>query len=830
MKPGFEFVISLLVSLFVFSGSVRNASAADALQPLKIIEGLHIEKISSIEEMAMAVEKLKTATATALKQDRFAFQHQALVLSKSGACIERLIALMEGENADSLKKGGGALLGDIRLLLIDIQSINQKAISKLEEVRLESIKEPVAFFKSDAWKTPHALVSLSGYWLGWTGYYTGMLLTDNDPAKKNGLEEAIRFFSFAFPDLNENILIAKTLLGRALCYKELKAYDKATADLISAKSKLRKEDDLFFKCLFEEAAIRYQTGELDQALRILDSFFESFSDTKIPEIAEVEGNRLRAKILMTLLEKSKPDSNGSMDTTDTMAVFDRFKNMADSNKRLGIEFYHYVKAHTAELEKLSYEALGAWGSAAMGDYLFGEKKYTEAMGYYLHLNATPEALPEDLLDDIWFRLADIYCKQERWPEAIEILEVFAKRFPEASQIGEAARLYYTAALNAYTADTNDQSYAKYIDAAKTYVAHCQGCPELSEAHFQLGKYYQKKAQLEKSMLEYSQVGPDSPHFSIALYPLLEDMVEQLGHLQRQEQGRSEKAMKIYTEGIKLVTELQSLPPGKEAEGLGKSQAAHLNILQAEFYGYGPKSTAKETLNCLDGFEQRYPDEKKFILTAKMLRIDAYYSLGMLKEAQIEIAGVMPDGRIDADQFAFLQELATRLHRSSTSHRETKEKKISEHQSATAHAIYEKLFRISENDPAYRNEGDPLQHRMAEMYMNEDKFEKAREIYEEILRKNPQSASATYNLGAIYEKNGQWTEAFDNWQRFSEKVEVGSYHWYESRYRSAKASVELGNKDRACEIIKTTFTLHPEKGDDNLVNKLQVMRMEICMGN
>jgi hypothetical protein len=60
--------------------------------------------------------------------------------------------------------------------------------------------------------------------------------------------------------------------------------------------------------------------------------------------------------------------------------------------------------------------------------------------------------------------------------------------------------------------------------------------------------------------------------------------------------------------------------------------------------------------------------------------------------------------------------------------------------------------------------------------------------------------------------------------------VGSYHWYESRYRSAKAAVELGNKDRACEIIKTTFTLHPEKGDDNLVNKLQVMQMEICMGN
>lgn len=832
MKPGHKFIISLMVNLFVFSILVRNASVADALESLKTLEGLTIEKLSSMEDMAAAVEKLKTATATAVKQERFMFPFQELVLSKSGAGISRLVTLMEGEPADSAKIRGRALLGDIRLLLADIQSINKKALFKLNEGHLESLKEPAVFFKSDAWKKPHALVSLSSYWLGWNDYYTGRLLADDDPVKTNMMEEAIRSFSFALPHLNEDTMIAGTLFGRALCHKELKAYDKATKDLISAKGKLTRRDDLFFKCLFEEATLRYLTGDLYPALGILDGLFENYPNAAMPENAAVEANRLRAKILIALLEKGETNPENSAQAPDRAPseTFNRFKTMAEGDTQLGAEFYRYVKTHAAALENLSYEALGVWGTAAIADHLFDEKKYVEAMGYYLHLNVAAASVPDELLDDTWFRLAEIYSKQEKWREALEVLEAFAGKFPEAANMGEAARLYYAAALNVHRAETNEQTYTRYIEAAKTYVIHCQGCPELSEAHFQLGRYYQKKGHFEKAILEYSQVGEDSPNFSIAQYPLLQNITEQLGYLERREQGQSEKAAKLYAEGIKRVAQLQELQPGKEEEDLSKAQAAHMTILQAQLYGYGPKSGAKQTLQFLEGFEQRYPSEKKLIFSANMLRIDAYYALGMLTEANNEIAAVMPNERIDPDRYAFLQELASRLYRESASPRETKEKNIADHQSAAALMIYEKLYRISVDDPVYHQDSDTNLQRMAEIYMNENKLAKARELFEEIRRKTPQSASAAYNLGAIYEKNGQWTEALENWRRFSDGTEVGSYHWYESRYRTARAFVELGKKDMACNIIKTTFTLHPEKGYDNLVKKLQVMQLEICADN
>lgn len=830
MKPGCKFFASLLISLFVFSALVRNASVANALQSLKPLESLNIEKLSSVEDMTAAVEKLKTATETAIKQEQFTIPFQELLLSKSGACVSRLATLMVSEQTDSVKKRGGELFGDIRLLLVDIQSINKKTISRLDESHLESLKEPAVFFKSDVWQKPHVLVSLSSYWLGWNDYYTGLPLADDDPGKQKLLEEAIRSFSFSFPDLNEDTIIASALLGRALCRKELKAYDNATDDLISAKSHLTKEDDLFFKILFEEASIRYQTGELDPALRLLDDFFESFPDATIPEGANLEGNRLRAKILLALLEKDELNPDKEDKTAKKAETFDRFKKLADGNKQLGVEFYRYVKAHADELENLSYEALGIWGTAAIGDYLFDKNNYTEAMGYYLHLNIAPEAVPDELMSGIWFRLANIYHKQEEWQKTIGFLETLVKKFPEGPHTSEASGLFYEAALKLYTAEANEQTYGQYIEAAKTYTAHCQGCPELSEAHFQLGKYYQKKGQTEKANLEYSLVGTDSPNFGIAQYPLLQDITEQLGYLEKQEQGRSEKATKLYTEGIKRITEFHNQPPEKDGEDLGKTQAAHMVILEAALYGYGPQTAAKETLKRLDGFEQHYPADKKLILSAKMLRIDAHYALGMLPEAQTEIASILPNGQIDPDQYAFLQELANRLYRQSASPQEPKDKNLSDHQSAAAHMIYEKLYQISIDDPAYHEQRDAIRHRMAEMYMNEDNRVKARELYEEILRKNPQSASAVYNLGAIYEKNGQWTEALENWQRFSDRCEVGSYHWYEARYRTARAFVELGKKDMACNIIKTTFTLHPEKGDDNLVKKLQVMQLELCAEN
>lgn len=823
-------IFTVLWATSILIGSFNcHASATEASQPLKAIEGLNMDKAATVEEIAALVAKLKVAAASIEKQDKSIFPFQEAIVSKSGACILRIASLTEGAAASSPKTG--ELLTDIRLILTNIRSTNKAAIDKIEKNRLETIKDPNAFFKSDPWKKPLSLVSMSSYWLGWTDYYAGRMLSDSDPEKRNVLEGAIRTFAFVFSYMKEEHLMANTLFGRALCHKELKEFDKSLRDLVSARGILTKEDELYFKLLFEEASVNFQTGNLEAALDTLDTFMKGPHHVNTSEAKTAEINHLRVKVLTAILEKSRPETEAEKEATRQKytETFERFKSLAENNKQLGIEFYQFVKSHGAEFDQYTLEALGPWGQVAIGDYFYDKGKFFEAMGYYEHLNAMAESVPAGMLDNIWFRLADIRLKQDNQLETVNLLEKLLKKYPDSPHIGEASRLYYAAAVKLYTTEPSEQAYATSIDAAKAYVGNCTDCPDLSEAHFQLGKFYQKKGQPEKALTEFSQVGPESPNHIIAQYYVLQDILEQLQYLERHELIKSEKAQKLYAEGVKRIAECQN-QPWKDREGLSKTQLAQMDIIHAEIFRYGPKNAGKDMLKSLEGFEQRHPGDSRQIYYAKLLRIKAYQNLGMFKDASHEITKIMSGKDIDPDRFNFLKDTANYLFREFTAHEEGKEKELTDFQSTTAHTIYQKLFRITQTTPAYRKEGDSIQHRIAELYMNEDKFDKAREVYEEILRKNPQSASAYYNLGAIYEKFKLWTEAYDNWQRFMDRVEAGSYHWYESRYRSATASVELGKKDRACEIIKTTLAHNSEQGEDHLIKKFQLMQLEICSGN
>ena len=77
--------------------------------------------------------------------------------------------------------------------------------------------------------------------------------------------------------------------------------------------------------------------------------------------------------------------------------------------------------------------------------------------------------------------------------------------------------------------------------------------------------------------------------------------------------------------------------------------------------------------------------------------------------------------------------------------------------------------------------------MAEIYRDVHQTAEAKAIYKEILKRDPRSADAMYNLGLIYEKEGNWEEALTTWRKFSKGLKTGSYYWFESRYRTARCS-------------------------------------------
>jgi len=78
--------------------------------------------------------------------------------------------------------------------------------------------------------------------------------------------------------------------------------------------------------------------------------------------------------------------------------------------------------------------------------------------------------------------------------------------------------------------------------------------------------------------------------------------------------------------------------------------------------------------------------------------------------------------------------------------------------------------------------------------------------------------------------GQWEQAHLTWRRFSTGIKEGSYHWFDSRYRTAWALIQLDKPGEACDVLTMTLVLHPDFGDDELKNKFVDLRAQYCSGD
>lgn len=834
--PVFILLPALLLSWCV-NAMVQPANAA----PAATVETLNIAQIQSVNEMENAIAFLENTVRTGVRDNRFSPSLQQTILFKSGECIGKLMTISDNTGLEdgSSKKRAMTLLARIRSIMGNIQEINKKTVSDLQENELDNLQDPTAFFNSEAWQKPNYLISLSDYWLGWSGYYASLLYDEKSPQRRKVLTDAIESFSRSNIDFAENAIITKSVFGRALCYKALKSYEKAIIDLKAVKEKTARTDELYFRCLHEEAFISYETGNIGQALKILDQVQQDVPVGGIPKDIQAGFEGLRAKILLAQLDKDGDKDRGSpsgkpvggktgpVPEEKFRETFERLRNLSTGNKSLTAEYYRYVQSHAEKLSSASPAELGPIGTLAIADLLFDKQQYEQALPYYAHLNTSAGALAADIMGDASFRLAYIYCKQKQWAPALPLLEIFIKTAAKSASRQQAVRLYYMAASELYSENKTEKTYSKFIDATRHYLEDCRSCPDRSEAHFQMGRFYQKAGKTENATREYLLVKEDSPNYGFALHHLLLSRLEELEKLRNRQLETSEAARTLYRDGEKLITAYRAFSQGKNKSHLPSNLEADMILLQAQLHGFGPNNALKESLSQLDDFEKRYPAEKQMGEMAIKLRIDGYHKLGMLKEAESEINRYTTQTAVDSDRYVFLLELANRLFKEAGVHRSSEAKAPASRNASMALVIYKKLLEIASKSPSHPEDAEALRLRMAQIYTDEGDADTAMAVYREILNENPRSADAVFGLGEIHEKAGEWEKAIECWQRFSAGVKPGTPPWYESRHRTAKALIALGKNDKACTLLKMTRVLHPEFGDAELDNKFKKLSSEIC---
>ncbi len=431
-------------------------------------------------------------------------------------------------------------------------------------------------------------------------------------------------------------------------------------------------------------------------------------------------------------------------------------------------FYDYVREHGGSFENRSYAELGPIGAIAVGDRLFEQKAYDKALSYYLALYADSPSTLKDRMDSVWFRIAYIYCKKEAWNEAIPFLKKFYDRFPASVLMDQAVSLYYMAASNQYKKNVRAEDYKIYIDSLHVYLTHCNTCPGRSDAHFHLGEHYRKKDQMEPALKEYLKVQKDSSYYRLAKYQVLKSQVDQLTTLKRKGKSRSKTATEIYLNGVRLIAEVQAAKVKPDESDKQDNIEPHMAILRAKFFLFGPDDACKKSLIKLKNFESDYPGEKSLFMEAALLRIEYYLRLNMLKDVEREADKISPNLQMRKQ----------------------------------------------------------LQLKMAQIFIDEDKLPKAIELYQDILKQDPQSVEVMHDLALLYEKTGQWQEALRTWSRFEKGVTTGTNDWLEARYKMACAFKKIGAKGKACTILTITMTLHPNL-ENVLLKKYSELKAEMC---
>jgi tetratricopeptide (TPR) repeat protein len=822
--------------LLVFSTFLITLLVTFGMSPLCRADStgqIEIDQINSFDDMTAALSFLKTSAAEAIAQGAFTYAFQKNILTRAGACISRMAYLCQSNKNDpkAVRQAGKSLFLANRDIIKRICAINEDTIRDFQEVTLDKIKDPQAFFQTPRWQQPQQLISLSNYWLGWNGYYASLVIPENDPVRRQMLVESIEGFSRAFIDFEEEDVVAKSLYGRGLCYRQLNEYQSALHDFKSVKDRIKNNPLLYARCLYEEAMISYQTGNFRLALGKLGQIQESYAEDKMPDTMAASMEELQADVLLAQLEKRTEKGGEQKKAHDDnyLGTFKEMQQLAVIRGRINERFYQFVQANAAKLEHLAYAELGPVAAMAIGDLYFGKKEYDKALFHYQGLHADNALTFKQNLDRLQYRTAYIYFEKQHWHKVAGLLGAFHDRYPESRLAKQAASLYYAAASHHYQNSDDRAAYETFIKAIQKYLKMCDSCDGRSEARFHLGRYYRKIGDVERALNQFSKVEVDTANYYRAKLYVLESCLARLDKLGKRGQAYFEETMRVYQDGVRVIDAWRRAEPDERGAANREKLQPYMIILQAKLHLFGGTDAWTKGLELVEGFTDQYPRAITLFVDAAKLRVEYYLLLQKAKVFEAEIDKFINTTPMDPARYAGLHDLADKFYTESKSRAAKHENSDSSRHALAALMIYEKLYAISRNNESYANYCDPIQLRMAQICMNEKRMDRAAGLFADILQRDPQSADAVYGLGLIYEGRGQWQKALETWRKFTDGVEPGTYHWFQSRYRTAIALHQLGKTEQACTVTAMTLVLHPNFDDDELKNMFLDFKSERCKG-
>ncbi len=824
-----------ILSGFLLLCCMSTASAAAA--PEDPNGRQQIGRLASPQAVQGVLEDLQARLNAIQESGQLSFERQKGIAEQSGACIERLVDLSQGVDLSRDADKGPFTSAFLKngVLLRRMLSYNQNRVDDMLEEKLEQMQNKDAFFASPEWQQPQYLLSVASYWLGWNNYYAALLYPAGVKERSALLEEAISCFTRTLPDLKEQSLSNRCIFGRALCFKEQKKYDKALQDIQSLLAKVPRSELLYLQAGYEQALISHLSGKNALAVKQIQELQAGDAPGAMTPQIRNQLKNLQTSIALGIAEKTAVAGQAPGKESYASSLRE-LRQIAEGDATQAGVLYKYVFDRAEQLQSVPDAELGSIGSMAVADWYFDRKEYEPAGERYRRLYAAPDRLIAAYRDGLCFRLAYCHAQQQQWPDALACLEALFQQYPGSSFGGKAACLYHVVAAQAYQLQPSDRSFERYIKAAECYVNNCPEDQDKSEAYYQLGRYRQQQGRLGDAQAAFARVGRDSTHYDEARQSALricadrlQTDVEQLESMVQDGRGRLEPAFTLYRDSLKRAGDCSPGVNGATAVHGGGELEAYVALLLARLYLHAAEPSPRKALPLLKGFEGRYAlKEQQAALhdMARKLRLECFLQLGLIEEAERDVAALTGTAAVDKTTWAFLAGCAERHYSRAMEGRTKAPAADSGRDAQAALLIYKSLSAIAGRDSAYGPLYDPLRMRLAELYTLDHQPAQAAVIYQEQLQRDPASGDALYNLAVAYERQGKWEEAVSTWSRLSRGLSPGDRQWAEARLHTAQALIHLGRNREACEVMTVT-TARDAAPDEEMKRHYEELRSRYC---
>jgi len=679
----------------------------------------------------------------------------------------------------------------------------------------------------------------------WTGRYKALLYPEGNELRTTTFNEAIETFGRYIAAYEQDLSVLNALMGRGRCYHDLGKNEEALNDFnkvvelaATVSGNVPEVVGISTECAVQAAEIRLELGKLDEAQTGIDALLGA----KVPADSS-NGQKLGIEKAKILYAKSK--TLRDTDPDNTVKLIQEAVKILGDIARSGTENAGAAREAMGPIlkEKIADLKLGPVGKLLLAENYLSEGMYKEAVE---QLQPFVDVQEKTDGSEIGFRarfhLVRAYRGMGDFEKSVKAAEELIAKYPASPEAPQVAYQRCLTLADWARAAGSREIDERHVQALKELAEKFPNSDEGRNGYYYFGGALLKRKRFAEAADAFSHVPTESQYHEKSRY--LRGLAYYTKFIleYRRDRRVDQEAKQQAEKDLKWAIE-EARP--------GITETWHIEAAVALCDLYLETARYEEVLNTFKSFATRYPQDAQRSPELLYRKIRALAAMDKLEEAAADL-DVLAEQKADPQTLmrGYMSLADARMELAGRAQAQGREAEAAQLNDKARQALRKalpfassasfdvwvwiagRLYKLNDFEGAMeaalgaektfetsarRPDEAIWKLRLLRLKCIDvlDKWdEDAKKLLEELEKHYPQMADIKMKRAAYLQKyEKKYNEALEIWNKVVAGVEAGSPAWLEAQYNRAVCNRELGDRERAKEIVRVvrglTKTMTPD---------------------